>query len=62
MVLCSKDPRVEGQPKKLMEQPLKGVDAVRAEGNVRVPVVLTPEEVRRFIALVSGTIKLLFPY
>ena len=38
----------------VLEQPLAGVDAVRAQGKVRVPVVLTPEEARRVIGLLNG--------
>jgi integron integrase len=48
----------------VLEQPLAGVDAVRAEGKVRVPVVLSPEEARRIITLLSGpsqlVVKLLY--
>jgi integrase len=48
----------------VLEQPLAGVDAVRAERKVHVPVVLTPEEARRVIALLSGApqlvVKLLY--
>lgn len=32
---------------RVLEQPLEGVDALRAERKPRVPEVLTPEEVRR---------------
>jgi integron integrase len=39
----------------VLEQPLVGVDAIRAEGKVRVPVVLSPEEARRIIGLLNGT-------
>jgi integron integrase len=48
----------------VLEQPLAGVDAVRAERKVAVPVVLTPEEARRVIALLRGApqlvVKLLY--
>jgi len=48
----------------VLEQPLAGVDAVRAERKVHVPVVLTPEEARRVIALLKGApqlvVKLLY--
>src|SRR5438552_1430066 len=48
----------------VLNQPLKGVDAVRAKRPARVPVVLTPEEARRIIALTPGTpqlvVKLLY--
>jgi integron integrase len=48
----------------VLEQPLKGLDAVRAERQVRVPEVLTPGEARRLIALLSGSpqlvVKLLY--
>jgi integron integrase len=39
---------------RVLEQPLEGVDALRAEREARVPEVLTPEEARRVIALMSG--------
>jgi integron integrase len=39
---------------RVLEQPLEGVDALRAERKPRVPEVLTPEEVRRVIALLEG--------
>lgn len=39
----------------VLEQPLDGrIDAVRARKAPRVPVVLTPEEARRVIALLGG--------
>ena len=48
----------------VLEQPLEGVDAVRAQRKAHVPVVLTPEEARRVIALLGGTpqlvVKLLY--
>jgi integron integrase len=43
---------------RVLEQPLAGLDAVRAEGKVRVPEVLTPEEARRMIALLTGATQL----
>ncbi len=39
---------------RVLEQPLEGVDALRAERKGRVPEVLTPEEARRVIALMKG--------
>lgn len=39
---------------RVLEQPLEGVDALRAERKERVPEVLTPEEARRVIALMKG--------
>jgi len=46
----------------VLEQPLAGVDAVRAERRQRVPVVLTPEEARRMIAALSGTAPLVVKF
>ena len=51
--------------KKVLEVPLaEAIDAVRAQRKVRVPVVLTREEVARVIALLEGTpqlvVKLLY--
>jgi len=49
---------------RVLEQPLEGVDALRAERKVRVPEVLTPEEARRVLALLHGVpqlvVKLLY--
>ena len=49
---------------RVLEQPLEGVDAFRAERKARVPEVLTPEEARRVIALLTGppqlAVKLLY--
>jgi integron integrase len=50
---------------RVLEQPLEErIDAVRASRTPRVPVVLTPDEVRRVITLMSGTpqlvVKLLY--
>ena len=39
---------------RVLEQRLEGVDALRADRKARVPEVLTPEEARRVIALMSG--------
>jgi integron integrase len=39
---------------RVLEAPLAGVDALRAERKVRMPEVLTPEEARRVIALLNG--------
>jgi integron integrase len=39
---------------RVLEQPLEGVDALRAERKPRVPEVLTVEEARRVIALLNG--------
>ena len=45
--------------KKVLEVPLtEAIDAVRAERKVRVPVVLTREEVARVISLLDGTAQL----
>jgi len=48
----------------VLEQPLQGVDAVRAERQQHIPVVLTPEEAQQMIALLSGApqlvVKLLY--
>jgi len=38
----------------VLNEPLHGVDAVRADRPVRVPEVLAPEEVRQVLALMSG--------
>jgi integron integrase len=38
----------------VLEQPLAGVDAIRAQGKVKVPVVLSPEEARRVTGLLNG--------
>jgi site-specific recombinase XerD len=43
---------------RVLEQPLGSVDAVRATRTPRVPEVLTPEEARRVIALLSGPVQL----
>jgi len=43
---------------RVLEQPLEGVNALRAERRPRVPEVLTPEEARRVIALMSGPTQL----
>lgn len=44
---------------KVLEQPMEDrIDAVRARRPARVPEVLTPEEARRVIALVSGPAQL----
>ncbi len=40
---------------RVLEQRLEGVDAVRAERPPRVPEVLSPEEARRVMALLSGS-------
>ena len=39
---------------RVLEQRLEGVDALRADRKARVPEVLTPEEARRVMALMSG--------
>jgi integron integrase len=48
----------------VLKEPIQGLDAVRADRKVRVPVVLTPEEAHRMIALLVGTpqlvVKLLY--
>ncbi len=48
----------------VLEQPLQGVDAVRARRKPHVPVVLTPEESQQMIALLNGApqlvVKLLY--
>jgi site-specific recombinase XerD len=48
----------------VLEQPLQGVDAVRAERKLHVPVVLTPEEAQLVISLLNGApqlvVKLLY--
>jgi len=43
---------------RVLEEPLEGVDALRAQSKQRVPEVLTAEEARRVIALISGTAQL----
>jgi len=43
---------------RVLEQPLEKVDALRAERRPRVPEVLTPEEARRIMALMSGPTQL----
>jgi integron integrase len=50
---------------RVLETPLEGrIDALRAREKVRIPAVLTPEEVRRVIALLAGlpqlVVKLLY--
>lgn len=48
----------------VLDMPLQGIDAVRAQRQQRVPVVLTPDEARRVIALMPGppqlVVKLLY--
>jgi integron integrase len=44
--------------REVLHQPLQGVDAVRADRPVRVPVVLTKDETRRVILAMSGTTQL----
>ena len=39
----------------VLHQPFENVQAVRADRPVRVPVVLTPEEVKRVLAAMAGT-------
>ena len=39
----------------VLHQPFENVQAVRADRPVRVPVVLTPEEVKRVLAAMTGT-------
>jgi len=39
----------------VLHQPFENVQAVRADRPVRVPVVLTPEAVKRVLAGMSGT-------
>ena len=39
----------------MLHQPFENVQAVRASRPVRVPTVLTPEEVKRVILAMSGT-------
>lgn len=50
--------------REVLHQPLEGINAVRADRPVRVPVVLTVEETRRVILAISGTpqlvVKLLY--
>jgi integron integrase len=43
---------------RVLEQPLEGVDALRADKKTRVPEVLTPEEARQVIALLEGPAQL----
>lgn len=43
---------------RVLEEPLDGVDAYRAQRQQRVPEVLTPEEARRVITLMSGPAQL----
>ena len=38
----------------MLHQPFENVQAVRADRPVRVPVVLTPEEVKRVLAAMTG--------
>ena len=49
---------------RVLEQSLEGVDAVRAQREPRVPVVLTPEEARQVVTLLEGVpqlvVKLLY--
>jgi len=42
----------------VLEQPLQGVDAVRTERKLHVPVVLTPEEAQHVISLLKGAAQL----
>jgi len=44
--------------REVLDQTIEGVDAVRAERPVRVPVVLTKDETRRVILAMSGTTQL----
>jgi integrase len=44
--------------REVLPQPLEGVDAVRADRPVRVPVVLTQDETRRVILAMSGVTQL----
>ena len=50
--------------REILHQTLENIQAVRADRPVRVPTVLTPEEVRRVIGAMSGTpqlvVKLLY--
>jgi integrase len=39
----------------VLHQPFENVQAVRADRPVRVPVVLTPDEVKRLLAAMTGT-------
>ena len=39
----------------VLHQPFENVQAVRADRPIRVPVVLTPEEVRQVLAALAGT-------
>lgn len=49
---------------RVLEQPLEGVDAVRATRRKKIPTVLTPEEALQVIGLLSGSpqlvVKLLY--
>jgi len=46
--------------KRVLEMPLDGqIDAIRADRKVRVPVVLTPEEVSKVISLMEGVPQLI---
>ncbi len=47
---------------RVLEQPLEGVDAYRAERKPRVPEVLSPEEARRVIALMDGVPQLVVKF
>src|SRR5580765_3671898 len=50
--------------REVLHQELQGIQAVRADRPIRVPVVLTPEEAKQVIAILSGTpqlvVKLLY--
>ena len=41
--------------REILHQTLENIQAVRADRPVRVPTVLTPEEVKRVIEAMSGT-------
>jgi integrase len=41
--------------REILRQPLENVQALRADRPVRVPIVLTPEEVKSVIQAMSGT-------
>lgn len=45
--------------REVLHQPFENVEAVRADWPVRVPVVLTEEEVRKVLAAMSGTPQLM---
>jgi integron integrase len=45
--------------KKVLKQPLEGVEATRSRKEKRIPVVLTKEEVRQILVLLQGTSELL---